>query len=386
MGYTLRVRGLSISCATIEELEKIIERYGEGADRSDRSVVVERFLEKRAENPAAREGGGDAASITTSTSRDGRTFHRVDILAAIASRSEPVRSPEVSDLLGATGSVERGRVSASIFSLAKIGLLIRSGEGVSTRYAIAEAGLEYLQKKQASKAPLGEADDESDDDAEEAEDEDGSHDDDPPDLAPDGVVPEGERKSGYRMAIRTDASHWLDEPAVVSDDTVAELRVPAVSRRSSEIPEGFTRDQWRSRRHRAVRAKSESMVRFGKVRLRLIGEEFPEDPSIDRPRVRADCAEVMRPCPYVGCRYNLFLDVSPKTGAVKYNFPDREPWDMPATGSCALDVADAHPGGLPLEGIGELMNLTRERTRQIEEEYWPRLTAGLEHLRRDLSA
>jgi hypothetical protein len=56
------------------------------------------------------------------------------------------------------------------------------------------------------------------------------------------------------------------------------------------------------------------------------------------------------------------LDVSPKTGAIKLNFPDLEVWDLPI--SCALDVADA--GGVKLEDVGALMNLTRERIRQIE--------------------
>lgn len=44
------------------------------------------------------------------------------------------------------------------------------------------------------------------------------------------------------------------------------------------------------------------------------------------------------------------------------SFPDKEPWDLAET--CALDVADA--GGTTLELVGRLMNLTRERIRQVE--------------------
>jgi hypothetical protein len=94
--------------------------------------------------------------------------------------------------------------------------------------------------------------------------------------------------------------------------------------------------------------------------------------DIARPLTRADCAEGERPCPFVACRHNLFLDVSPK-GAIKLNFPDREPDEMLC--SCALDVAER--GGTTLDEVGVLMNVTRERARQIELEALPRLRSGL---------
>ena len=81
-----------------------------------------------------------------------------------------------------------------------------------------------------------------------------------------------------------------------------------------------------------------------------------------RPRTRADCAEGERPCPYVSCKYNLYVDVNPRTGSVKMNFPDKELWEMENT--CALDVADR--AGITLEEVGVIMNLTRERVRQLE--------------------
>lgn len=81
-----------------------------------------------------------------------------------------------------------------------------------------------------------------------------------------------------------------------------------------------------------------------------------------RPRCRTDCEAVERPCPFLACRWNLFLDVNPQTGSVKFNFPGKELDEIGE--SCALDVADK--GGITLEEVGAVMNITRERVRQIE--------------------
>lgn len=81
-----------------------------------------------------------------------------------------------------------------------------------------------------------------------------------------------------------------------------------------------------------------------------------------RPRTRGDCRDAPRPCPFVGCKHHLYLDVNPETGTIKLNFPDLEPWELAET--CSLDVADR--GGAVLEDVGGIMNLTRERIRQVE--------------------
>ena len=65
---------------------------------------------------------------------------------------------------------------------------------------------------------------------------------------------------------------------------------------------------------------------------------------------------------WVSCKFHLYLDVNPETGSIKLNFPDLEVWEMADT--CALDVADR--GGITLEEVGEILNLTRERIRQVE--------------------
>ena len=81
-----------------------------------------------------------------------------------------------------------------------------------------------------------------------------------------------------------------------------------------------------------------------------------------RPRTRDDCRNGERPCPYVGCRYHLYLDVNPSSGNICFNFPDLEVWELEDT--CALDKAEKR--GMTLEEVGENLNLTRERIRQVE--------------------
>jgi hypothetical protein len=82
----------------------------------------------------------------------------------------------------------------------------------------------------------------------------------------------------------------------------------------------------------------------------------------ERPRLRSECRSGSRPCIFVSCKYNLYIDVNPVTGSIKFNFPGKEIWEIEET--CALDIAER--GGITLEEIGELMNLTRERVRQLE--------------------
>ena len=84
-----------------------------------------------------------------------------------------------------------------------------------------------------------------------------------------------------------------------------------------------------------------------------------------RPKTRADCVDGIRPCPFFLCKFNLFLDVNPRNGNIKLNFPGR---DILQCGNlCAIDPAERERGDMTLETVGSLMNLTRERVRQIEE-------------------
>jgi hypothetical protein len=117
---------------------------------------------------------------------------------------------------------------------------------------------------------------------------------------------------------------------------------------------------------------------FGLVDREL--EEVIREIEARRPRSRADCVHGPRPCMFISCKHHLYLDVNPATGSIKLNFPDMEVWELPET--CALDVADR--GGITLEEVGSIMNLTRERIRQVETRGLLKLRAMTEDEPREL--
>ncbi|MBI5482454.1 MAG: DNA-binding protein [Deltaproteobacteria bacterium] len=117
----------------------------------------------------------------------------------------------------------------------------------------------------------------------------------------------------------------------------------------------------RYQRRSQLRAKTIALKRLTKEEIRIGREVFPPMPYC-RPLSRAECEDGPRPCPYVSCKHHLYLDVNPETGSIKLNFPHLEPWEM--VESCSLDVAER--GGITLEEVGTIVNLTRERVRQVE--------------------
>jgi hypothetical protein len=81
-----------------------------------------------------------------------------------------------------------------------------------------------------------------------------------------------------------------------------------------------------------------------------------------RPSTRGECREGVRPCPFVGCRHHLYLEVS-KGGGLRLNFPELEPHEL--TESCSLDVAERGEE-LILDAVGETLDVNGEMVRQIE--------------------
>ncbi len=171
-----------------------------------------------------------------------------------------------------------------------------------------------------------------------------------------------------------DSEHGVEDIGATGEGL--ELVEGALALKPGTADGTITREQRRSRRKREIRARTISVKRMTKRELEIGRMLYPET-DYWKPHMRAECLEGARPCPFVSCQHHLYLDVSARTGAIKLNFPDLEVWEMNET--CALDVADR--GGTTLEDVGAIMNLTRERIRQVE----VKALAKLEALR-DMSA
>ena len=154
-----------------------------------------------------------------------------------------------------------------------------------------------------------------------------------------------------------------EQDAIVEDDKLAKSATAtaiAEEEEPAKLPK-VSRKVRRRRRRTRPRSKTIAMKRLTREELRKGALMYPPV-DIPRPKTRSECMVEARPCAWVACKHHLYLDVNPITGSIKINFPDLEPWELPET--CALDVAER--GGITLEEVGEIMNLTRERIRQVE--------------------
>ena len=119
----------------------------------------------------------------------------------------------------------------------------------------------------------------------------------------------------------------------------------------------FGREKRRARVRRELASAGDNGVRHAlQRRLAWLGDVPIHDA---RPRTRGDCVDGARPCPWVGCRHHLYLEVTAH-GAISPNTA-RAPEEMEE--SCALDVADRGPHSMA--EIGRLIGLSRERIRQV---------------------
>ncbi len=168
-----------------------------------------------------------------------------------------------------------------------------------------------------------------------------------------------------QSAVFQDAAEVSSEPTPQTPATAAPMNDnTSLAEAVAPNPEKRGRRKRRSRQ----RARTISIRRLSKAELNRGRLLYPET-DYWKPKSRSECKDMERPCPYVSCKYHLYIDVHPVRGSIKLNFPDVDVWEMSET--CALDIADR--GGITLEEVGEIMNLTRERVRQVE-------TAGLSKL------
>ena len=95
--------------------------------------------------------------------------------------------------------------------------------------------------------------------------------------------------------------------------------------------------------------------------------------TVLRPKTRADCSNVPRPCLYVSCKHNLYLCTSGMH--LKINKPGMEPWEVPPGESCALDVVERE-GPIETWKIGKLLGMSRQGANQILNRALERLHVG----------
>lgn len=125
-----------------------------------------------------------------------------------------------------------------------------------------------------------------------------------------------------------------------------------------DIPGAVARMRWdaeRTGRRSRTLANSDHLSRLEL----MYREPYPEDAQ--RPQRRSDCRGGDRPCPWVSCRYHLYLDVT-LAGGLTIGCPDTLPWEVEE--SCALDVAERGPA--TLDAVATLLGVSRERSRQLE--------------------
>lgn len=89
-----------------------------------------------------------------------------------------------------------------------------------------------------------------------------------------------------------------------------------------------------------------------------------------RPKLRSECKDGPRPCPWIGCRFHMAINVDLERGSIKEIFPDFNILDDPSgdglvlleqqVGTCALDVFEKHDDGTG--GVGGLIALYQAAT------------------------
>jgi hypothetical protein len=119
--------------------------------------------------------------------------------------------------------------------------------------------------------------------------------------------------------------------------------------------------------------KGEDVDMHGHVLMRDIRPpsipEILDELDLEAPRTRADCIDGPRPCPWVRCEWHaLWVLRSDRLLPLK-QYTDEQLVEIISTmeHSCVLDICDM--GGATLDLAGEVLGTTRERIRQIIEEY-----------------
>jgi len=173
-----------------------------------------------------------------------------------------------------------------------------------------------------------------------------------------GLPPSREGAHGAAVARRSERGHCA---AATCEAGLSNRSTTIIKSADDVVDEAPVEELDANEKRRRARTLSRKQMAREHRKMRARGEVV-EVVEYWRPKSRSECLEMERPCLFVSCRFHLYLDVNPETGSLKENFPGKEPWELEET--CALDVADR--GGITLEEVGAIMNLTRERIRQVE--------------------
>lgn len=76
-----------------------------------------------------------------------------------------------------------------------------------------------------------------------------------------------------------------------------------------------TRRYRASIRRRFPRKKTVPLKRLTRRELAAGWIAAGGDAPYERPRTRGECRDGFRPCPFVACKYHLYLDINPETGS-----------------------------------------------------------------------
>jgi hypothetical protein len=169
-----------------------------------------------------------------------------------------------------------------------------------------------------------------------------------------------------RMKVQTElVADRIHNIGKISSDETGEIIVPC---RDTEIEILYTKSTTKKvppkRKNGRIRNTKDIIVLQAENELH--GDDITEEDYArleeERPKTYGECQNNPDPCVFVGCQYNLYLDVK-KKGHIKFNFPETDVVDLRQT--CAL--REAEKGGMTLGAIEERLMITREGVRRIEE-------------------
>jgi hypothetical protein len=114
---------------------------------------------------------------------------------------------------------------------------------------------------------------------------------------------------------------------------------------------------------------------------RLVAQEPPTQRQLRqlveyRPKTRGECGQMARPCPFVGCRHHLGLEVI-REGSIRFPVGTLEVWQLAET--CSLDVADRDEE-LSSQQVAQLLGVSRQAVDVIERLATLKIRAAIEEV------